>query len=45
MEGVEDIPEAVMATGIPWNWETFPEYLNALAQREADVDFGGAAAA
>ena len=26
MEGVEDIPEVVMTTGVPWNWETFPEY-------------------
>jgi len=29
----------VMAAGIPWNWETFPEYLDALEQRHADVDF------
>ena len=39
MEGVEDIPEAVMAEGLPWNWETFPEYLDALDQRHADIDF------
>lgn len=39
MEGVEDIPEVVMAEGIPWNWETFPEYLDALERREADIDF------
>jgi len=39
MEGVEDIPEVVMAAGVPFNWETFPEYLDVLAQREADVDF------
>lgn len=39
MEGVEDIPEVVMADGLPWNWETFPEYLEALGQRETDVDF------
>ena len=39
MEGVEDIPEVVMAEGIPWNWETFPDYLDALAQRRADIDF------
>src|ERR1700761_6008770 len=38
MEGVEDIPEAVMAAGLPWNWETFPEYLDALAQRSWDID-------
>src|SRR5438067_612567 len=39
MEGVEDIPEAVMAEGVPWNWESFPQYLDALSQREADIDF------
>jgi N-acyl-D-amino-acid deacylase len=39
MEGVEDVPEAVMAEGLPWNWETFPEYLDALDRRRADVDF------
>ncbi|GGC03516.1 amidohydrolase [Novosphingobium endophyticum] len=39
MEGVEDIPEVVMAEGVPFNWESFPDYLNALAKREADVDF------
>ena len=39
MEGVEDIPEVVMADGVPWNWESFPEYLDALAERQADIDF------
>ena len=39
MEGVEDIPEVVMVEGVPWNWETFPEYLDALGQRHADIDF------
>lgn len=38
MEGVEDIPEVVMIEGIPWNWESFPEYLDALDQRDFDVD-------
>ncbi|MET0180362.1 MAG: amidohydrolase family protein [Novosphingobium sp.] len=38
MEGVEDIPELVMAEGIPWNWETFPEYMEALAARPFDID-------
>ena len=38
MEGVEDIPEVVMTEGLPWNWETFPEYLDALALRELDID-------
>ena len=39
MEGVEDIPGIVMTQGLPWNWETFPEFLDALAQREMDADF------
>ncbi len=39
MEGVEDIPEVVMAEGVPWNWETFPDYLNALEKRHSDIDF------
>jgi N-acyl-D-amino-acid deacylase len=39
MEGVEDIPEVVMAEGVPFNWNTFPDYLDALDAREADVDF------
>lgn len=39
MEGVEDIPEVVMTEGIPWNWETFPEYLDALDERQTDIDF------
>jgi N-acyl-D-aspartate/D-glutamate deacylase len=39
MEGVEDVPEVVMAAGVPFNWETFPEYLDAIEQRHADVDF------
>ena len=39
MEGVEDIPEVVMEQGVPWTWETFPEYLDALEQRHSDIDF------
>lgn len=38
MEGIEDIPEVVMVEGLPWNWETFPEYLDALDQRQLDID-------
>lgn len=30
MEGVEDIPGSALAAGIRWQWETFPEYLDAL---------------
>jgi N-acyl-D-amino-acid deacylase len=39
MEGVEDIPEIVMTEGLPWDWESFPDYLNALEKRHADMDF------
>lgn len=39
MEGVEDIPDVVMTAGVPWNWETFPQYLDALDQRQSDIDF------
>jgi N-acyl-D-amino-acid deacylase len=39
MEGVEDIPELVMREGVPWNWQSFPEYLDALAKRRCDIDF------
>jgi len=39
MEGVEDIPHAVMATGVPFNWTSFPDYLDALEARPSDVDF------
>lgn len=39
MEGVEDIPDVVIAAGVPWNWETFPDYLDALEQRRSDIDF------
>ncbi len=30
MEGVEDIPGASLRAGMKWQWESFPEYLNAL---------------
>lgn len=30
MEGVEDIPGSALAEGIPWSWETFPEYMRAI---------------
>ena len=39
MEGVEDIPDVVMTTGVPWNWETFPDSLDALEKRTSDIDF------
>lgn len=38
MEGVEDIPAVVLDEGLPWNWRTFPEYLDALEARHFDAD-------
>ena len=40
MEGVEDIPEPVLSAGIPWAWESFPEYMEWLSQRNFDIDIG-----
>ena len=40
MEGVEDIPLGAMDQGIKWEWETFPQYLDALAQKEFAIDIG-----
>ena len=39
MEGVEDIPEVVMADGVPFDWSSFPEYMDAIEARPSDVDF------
>ena len=38
MEGVEDIPGAVLHEGLAWNWQSFPEFLDALDGRPFDVD-------
>jgi len=38
MEGVEDIPGAVMTEGLPWTWETYPQYLDFLGSRQFDMD-------
>jgi N-acyl-D-aspartate/D-glutamate deacylase len=38
MEGVEDIPEPVLAKGLPWNWESFGEYLDSIDGKPFDVD-------
>jgi N-acyl-D-aspartate/D-glutamate deacylase len=40
MEGVEDIPFAVLSEGLPWSWEDFPDYLDSLEQRRFDIDIG-----
>jgi N-acyl-D-amino-acid deacylase len=38
MAGVEDIPGVVMTDGLPWTWESFGEYLDALESRQRDID-------
>lgn len=38
MEGVEEIPGTALAEGLRWNWESFPEYLDALEERRRDID-------
>ncbi|HEY4171476.1 MAG TPA: amidohydrolase family protein, partial [Rhodopila sp.] len=38
MEGVEDIPEPVLTEGLPWDWQSFPEYLDRLDARRFDMD-------
>ena len=38
MEGVEDIPGSALAEGIDWQWESFPEYLDALERKARVLD-------
>jgi N-acyl-D-aspartate/D-glutamate deacylase len=40
LEGVEDIPGTALAEGLTWDWETFPEYLDALDRRRFVLDVG-----
>jgi N-acyl-D-amino-acid deacylase len=40
MEGVEDIPGTALAEGMKWDWESFPDYLDALERLPRTVDVG-----
>jgi N-acyl-D-aspartate/D-glutamate deacylase len=40
MEGVEDIPGTALVEGIKWNWESFPEYMNAVEASPLALDVG-----
>jgi N-acyl-D-aspartate/D-glutamate deacylase len=40
MEGVEDIPGSVLAEGVPFTWESFPQYMDALAAMPRAIDVG-----
>jgi N-acyl-D-aspartate/D-glutamate deacylase len=39
MEGVEDIPGAALHEGIKWDWESFPQYMDALAKTPRSLDY------
>ena len=38
MEGVEDIPGSALSEGMTWNWESFPEYMDALEAMPRSID-------
>ncbi len=38
MANVEDIPAESLAAGLEWNWETYPEYLDAIDARKRTID-------
>ena len=40
MEGVEDIPGTALSEGIKWNWESFPEYMDAIEKMKRVLDVG-----
>jgi len=40
MEGVEDIPGSVLAEGVSFNWESFPQYLDVLDAAPKAIDIG-----
>lgn len=39
LEGVEDMPEVVLADGLTWDWESFPQFVEAVKRRRHDLDF------
>ncbi len=40
MEGVEDIPGTALHEGLKWDWNSFPEYLDALERQPRTIDVG-----
>ena len=40
LEGVEDIPGTALHEGLAWDWESFPDYLDALSRRAYAIDIG-----
>ncbi len=44
MEGVEEIPNPVLAAGLTWEWESFPDFMDALDRRDRAIDICAQAA-
>ena len=44
MEGVEEIPNPVLAAGLNWEWETFPQFMDSLERRPHAIDIASVAA-
>jgi N-acyl-D-amino-acid deacylase len=44
MEGVEEIPNPVLAAGLSWEWESFPDFMDALERRDRAIDICAQAA-
>ena len=44
MEGVEEIPNPVLAAGLNWEWETFPQFMDSLERRPHAIDIAAQAA-
>ncbi|ABS62644.1 Amidohydrolase 3 [Parvibaculum lavamentivorans DS-1] len=40
LEGVEDIPGTALHEGLTWDWESFPDYLDAISRRAYAIDIG-----
>jgi N-acyl-D-amino-acid deacylase len=38
MEGVEEIPNPVLAAGLSWEWESFPQFMDELERRPRAID-------
>lgn len=41
METVEDIPREAILSGLPWNWESYGEYLQAVQSLNVAINVGG----
>ncbi|MFT7578827.1 MAG: N-acyl-D-aspartate/D-glutamate deacylase, partial [Myxococcota bacterium] len=39
MQGVEDIPGTALSEGLTWDWESFPEYMDAIDSKPHTLDF------